>query len=117
MISRSRYPADSVNEAPVFSRLPVDIEPLDRLRQLRRGDGEVLRGRRELAERRNLLLRGRRRLLGAVRRGLGDPRDLLHAPHDLANAARLPFRLARERGRELHGGVQVATAFAGETEG
>src|SRR2546426_2214358 len=68
MISRSRYPADSVNEAPVFSRLPVDIEPLDRLRQLRRGDGEVLRGRRELAERRDLLLRGRRRLLGAVRR-------------------------------------------------
>ena len=66
-----------------------------------------MRGRRELAERRNLLLRGRRRLLGAVRRGLGDPRDLLHAPHDLANAARLPFRLARERGRELHGGVQV----------
>src|SRR3989441_11927072 len=31
----------------------------------------------------------------------------LHAPHDLANTARLPFRLARERGREPHGGVQV----------
>src|SRR5437773_9829546 len=99
MISRSRYPADSVNEAPVFSRLPVDIEPLDRLRQLRRGDGEVLRGRRELAERRNLLLRGRRRLLVALRRGLGDPRDLLHAPPDLPNPPRLPLRPARPRGR------------------
>src|SRR2546426_8789139 len=80
---------------------------LFRSRQLRRGDGEVLRGRRELAERRDLLLRGRRRLLGAVRRRLGDPRDLLHAPHELANTARLPFRLTRERGREPHGGVQV----------
>src|SRR5438034_4304102 len=104
MISRSRYPADSVNEAPVFSRLPVDIEPLDRLRQLRRGDGEVLRGRRELAERRNLLLRGRRRLLGAVRRGLGDPGDLRSEEHtsELQSHSELVCRLLLEKKKAVN---------------
>src|SRR2546427_7611535 len=56
-------------------RLPVHVEPLNRLRELGRGDRQVVRGRGELAQRGDLLLRRGRRLLGALGRRLGDPRD------------------------------------------
>src|SRR6266540_5623164 len=90
-----------------FSCRPVDVEPLNRLGQLRRRDREVLRGRGELSERRDLLLCRGRCLLGPLRGAVRDPRHFLHAPNDLADPPHLVLGVARERRGELYSGVQV----------
>src|SRR2546427_7290709 len=94
-------------EGEMLQTVALYAEAADRLRQRRRGIGEMLRRRRKLAEGRDLLGGCCRRLTRAGSGAIRDGRDLFHAPYHLVHPLGLILGLGGERRRKLDRGVEI----------